>query len=124
MAYIDLLIKTKNAEHAGKKSVKVRYSNMDFEVAKTLARYGFFKKVDVKGRNPKRSIELVFNNERLIQGLRFLSKPSLKRYSGYENLRPVKGGYGISVLSTSSGIKSNIEARKEKVGGQVLFEIW
>lgn len=122
--YIDLLVKIKNAEAVGKESVKTPYTKMDHAVADVLRRYGFLKKVEIKGRNPKRSLELTFNDERPIQGSKLLSKPSLRRYSGYSDLRPVKGGYGILVLSTSKGIKSGVEAKKEKLGGQLLFEIW
>ena len=122
--YIDLIVKIKNAEAVGKKSLKSNFSKMDYEVAQVLLRYGFLKKIDTKGRNPKRSLEVVFNEERLIQGTRFLSKPSLRRYSGHKDLRTVKGGYGISVVSTSSGIMSGFEAKKKRVGGQLLFEIW
>lgn len=122
--YIDLLVKAKNAEQAGKKSFKTPYSKMDHAVADQLVRYGFFKKTEIKGRAPKRSLEVVCNPDRPIQGVRFLSRPSLRRYSRHDALRPVKGGNGLLVISTSKGVMTGVQAKKEKVGGQVLFEIW
>ena len=122
--YIDVLIKMKNAEQAGKRSMKVRFSRMDQSVLEELKRYGFVKKMEVKGRPPKKIIEVVFGKDRHIQGLKLLSKPSTRRYAGYEDFKSVKGGHGILVVSTSKGIMSGVRARKEKVGGQLLFEIW
>lgn len=122
--YIDFIIKMKNAERAGKKSLKSQFSGMDYAVAEELVRFGFLKKAEVRGRAPKRTIEAIFNSARPIQGVRFLSRPSLRRYAGYADLRSVKNGNGILMVSTSKGVMSGVRARKEKVGGQVLFEIW
>lgn len=122
--YTDVLIKMKNAEQAGKRSMRVRFSRMDQSVLEELKRYGFVKKVEVKGRPPKKIIEVVFGKDRHIQGLKFLSKPSTRRYAGYGDFKSVKGGRGILMVSTSKGVMSGVRARKEKVGGQLLFEIW
>jgi len=122
--YIDFLIKIKNAERAGKKSMKAQFSTMDYAVAEELVRFGFLKKAEIRGRAPKRTIEAVFNPARQIQGVRFMSRPSLRRYAGYADLRPVKNGNGILMVSTSKGVMSGVRAKKEKVGGQVLFEVW
>lgn len=122
--YIDTIIRLKNATMAGRKSVRVRYTKMDHAVAEVLLRYGFLKKVETKGRMPKRSLELSLNPERGIEHVRFLSTPSLRRYDTYRNFGLVKGGQGILLVSTPKGIKSGIEAKKEKVGGQLLFEVW
>lgn len=122
--YIDLLVKAKNAEQAGKKSFRVQYSKMDHTVADQLVRFGFFKKAEIKGKAPKRTLEVVCNPERPIRGVRFVSRPSLRRYVKHTALRPVKGGAGIAVISTSRGVMSGVQAKKEKIGGQVLFEIW
>ena len=122
--YIDLLIRMKNAGAAKKSVVKSPFSTMDQNVAEVLRRYGFLTRVEVKGRTVKKYLEVELNKDRPIQGLKLVSKPSLRRYRGYRDLKPVKGGHGIVVLTTPSGLKSGVEARKEKVGGQVLFEIW
>ena len=78
--YIDLLIKIKNAQAAGKKSLKSRHVKMDYAVAEILRNSGFLKKVEIKGRSFKKVIEIYLNPEKPIQGLKFLSRPSLRRY--------------------------------------------
>jgi len=122
--YIDLMVQIKNAQAVGKDGLKTRYTKMDYAVAEVLRRYGFLNKVEIKGRNPKRSMEVSFNEERPIRGVKFISRPSLRKYAKAEDLRSVKGGHGILVLSTSQGIKSGVEAKKENIGGNLLFEIW
>ena len=125
--YIDLITKIRNAQQAKLAMVKTFYSKMDLDVAEILAKKGFVASVSKKGRMPKRSIEILLkpDDERAtINGVRFLSKPSRRIYKGYKEFGPVKQGYGIAVVSTSKGIMTTKEARKEKVGGQILFEIW
>jgi len=122
--YIDLLIKIKNAQAAGKKSLKSLHTKMDYAVAEVLRNSGFLKKIEIKGRSFKKVIEMHLNPERPIQGLKFSSKPSLRRYTGYKDFKKVKGGYGLLVVSTSKGVLTGEQARRGKVGGQLLFEIW
>jgi len=125
--YIDLLTKLKNAQKAGKASIKLPYTTMDFAIAEVLAKRGFIASVAKKGRAPKRVMEVELKYEGAkgaISGMNFLSVPSRRLFTGYTNLRPVKQGFGIAVLSTPKGIVTNSEARKQKVGGQLLFEIW
>lgn len=125
--YLDLLIKIKNAQKARKETLKVPYSNLDFAVAEVLAKNNYLDSVAKKGRMPKRVIEIKLryeNGRGVITGTNFLSKPSRRLYGGYKTLRPVKQGYGLGVISTPKGVMTTKEARKEKVGGQLLFEIW
>lgn len=122
--YIDLLIKIKNAQAAGKKLVKSRFTKTDKAVSEILQQYGFVAKSEIKGRLSKRFIFVDVKGSRPISGIRLISKPSVRRYAGYRDLRPVKGGYGTLVLSTPKGITTMSEARREKIGGELLFEIW
>ena len=126
--YTDLLTKIKNAQHARMETMKVPYSNMDFIIAELLARHGYLESVAKKGRLPKRVIEIKLKydgKKGVITGVKFLSKPSRRIYSGYDKLRPTKmGGHSVSVVSTPKGIMTFREARREKVGGELLFEIW
>jgi small subunit ribosomal protein S8 len=122
--YIDFLIKIKNAERAGKKNVRIAFSKMDYAVGEELVRYGFLKRIEIKGRAPKKTIEVLLNSEKPVSDVKFLSRPSLKCYGKYEDFKPVKSGHGLLVVSTSKGIMSGVRAKKEKVGGQLLFEIW
>lgn len=124
----NLLTSIKNAQKAKKESVKLPYSNFDFAVAEILAKKGFIENASKKGRMPKRIIDVKIKYDEAgqgaITGVKVLSKPSRRLYSGYSELRPVKQGTGISVVSTSKGVMTASEARKQKVGGQLLFEIW
>ncbi len=122
--YTDLLIKIKNAQKVGKKTLKARFSKMDKAVLEILGRYGFVGQVEVKGRPSKRFIFVDLRGKRQIEGCAFLSKPSLKQYIGYKEIRRVKGGHGLLVLSTPKGVLEGGAARKEKIGGQLLFEVW
>ncbi len=125
--YTDLLTKIHNAQRAKKASVKVPYSTMDMAVAEVLAARGFVLSAAKKGRAPKRIIEVELKYEGetgAISGIKFLSVPSRRLYAGYKEMRPVRQGFGVAVVSTPSGIMTSSQARKSKIGGQLLFEIW
>lgn len=126
--YIDLLTKIKNAQAAKLQNVKVPFSKMDFAVAEILAKHKFIETIEKKGRLPKRIIDIKLryaaDGTGVITGIEFLSKPSRRLYGGYKNISPVLSGYGIAVLSTPKGIMTGEEAKKEKVGGALLFKIW
>ena len=107
--------------------VKVPYSTFDMSVLEALAKVGYIEEVQRKGRGVKRiiDIKLKYNDgEPAISGIKFVSKPSRKMYSGYRELKQSRQGYGHFILSTPQGIMNHSEARRKKVGGQVLFEIW
>ncbi|MBI2025068.1 MAG: 30S ribosomal protein S8 [Candidatus Harrisonbacteria bacterium] len=126
--YQDLITKIRNAQQAKKEFIKVPYSGMDFAVAEILAKNNYIENVAKKGRLPKRIIEIKIKYDKdgsgVINGTKFLSVPSRHLYAGYQKLRPVKQGHGLGVISTSKGLRTNTEARKQKVGGELLFEIW
>lgn len=122
--YINFLIQLKNASRAGKKTAKLPYAVMDFAIASVLARHGFLKSAEVKGRGAKKVIEVELSEKRPIRDIRFKSTPSVSRYAGYRTVKSVKQGHGLLVMTTPKGIIAGHEARKEKVGGQLLFEIW
>ena len=126
--YTDLLTKIHNAQRAKKASVKMPYSNMDMAVAEILAARGFVLSANKKGRAPKRVIEVELKyddaNKGAISSVKFLSVPSRRLYKGYKEMRPVRQGFGVAIVSTPKGIMTATEARKQKVGGQLLFEIW
>jgi len=127
MAYIDLITRIKNAQAVKKESLKLPFSNMDLAVAEILARRGYVDDAQKKGRLPKRVIEIKLkyeNGQGVISGVKIISRPSRRIYAGYQELRPVKQGYGLGVISTSQGIMTYSDAHKAKLGGQRLFEIW
>ncbi len=126
--YTDLLTKIKNGQAAQKTSIKVPFSNMDMNVAEILVKRGFIAGASKKGRMPKRIIEIDLkygeDKKGVITGVKFLSVPSRRLYSGYTDLHRVRQGYGTILISTSKGIMTVESAKKNKVGGQLLFEIW
>lgn len=127
MSYINLLTRIKNAQAVKKERLKVPYTKNDWRIAEILAEHGFIKSAEKKGRLPKRVIDIFLlyeNGKGRINGVKFLSKPSRHLYAGYTDLKPVKNGYGLGLISTSRGIMSFEEARKRKLGGELLFEIW
>lgn len=125
--YTDLLTKIQNAQKAKKATVKVPFSNFDLSIAELLAKHNFVAAVNKKGRMPKRilEIELKYIEEKgAISGVKFLSVPSRRLYAGYAAFRPVKQGYGIALVSTPKGVMTSLDAKRQKIGGQLLFEIW
>lgn len=107
--------------------MKVPFSRFDIEVAQVLERNGFVKSIAKKGRMPKRVIDIKLKYEGgkgAVNGIKLISRPSRRIYVGYSDLKKVKHGYGMAVVSTSQGVMTASEARKKKLGGQMLFEIW
>ena len=125
--YTDLLIRIKNAEQAKKDSVKAPFSNMDMAIAELLATHKYVESAAKKGRLPKRVIEIKLkytDGRGAVSGVKFLSTPGRRLYAGFKDLKSVKQGYGMAVISTPQGIMTAKEARKMKLGGELLFEIW
>ena len=125
--YYDLLSKIKNATMARKDKLVVPFSRMDFAIANVLAAGGYLKSVE-KETTGKKSVIVIRTGVKkkvgLVTDFRIMSKPSRHVYKDYRSLRPVRQGYGLAVLSTSKGIMTETDARKGKVGGEYLFEIW
>ncbi len=125
--YIDTLIRIKNAFMRKKERIKVPYSRLNMEILELLVKKGYLESVVRKGRGLKRIIDIQLKYEGLkpaISDIKFLSVPSRKVYAGYKDLKRSKQGYGRYFISTSKGVLTDSEARREKLGGQVLFEVW
>ena len=125
--YYDAIIKVKNAQMARKETVLVPYSRLNQAVLKTLADRRFVKDVQKKAVGRRQMLEVRLKYEEgkpRIEGVKIVSKPGRRVYRPYGELRPVRQGFGIAVLSTSKGVMSNGEAYKQKIGGEYLFEVW
>jgi small subunit ribosomal protein S8 len=125
--YFSLLTRIKNGQMAQKETVRMPFAKVDFAVAEVLAKKHFVAAVSKKGKGVKRIIEIQLKYQDgvgAIRGAKFLSKPSRRLYVGYKDIRPVKQGFGVLVLSTPKGIMAGSQARREKVGGEALFEVW
>lgn len=125
--YINLLTQLKNAQAVKKENIKTPYSKMDEQVLEVLKRNNYVEDYTRRGKGAKRilDIKLKYENKKgVIQSVKFISKPSRRIYLGYREMRPVKRGYGLLMVSTPKGIMVGKEARKMKIGGEALFEIW
>ena len=123
----DMLNRIRNAQAVQHSTVSIPFSNLKYEIAKILEKKRFIEKVEKKGRRTKRFIEntLKYSDKMpVISGLKRVSKPGQRIYASTRKLRSTKGGYGIVIVSTSKGLMTNREARKQKLGGEVLCEVW
>jgi len=125
--YTDLLTKLKNAQAVKKENIKVVYLKMDEKILELLKENDYIEDIERKGKGTKRvlDIKLKYHNDKgVIDGIKFISKPSRRLYIGHKEIKPVRHGYGLLILSTPKGILTGKEAKKMKVGGEMLFEIW
>ena len=123
----NFIIQLKNGSRANKDSVVMAHSNFTASVAAALARKGYVKPGVMKGKTVEKFLEvgLIYSGGKArITDVKRVSKPSKRLYKGYTEIHQVKQGYGTTFISTPKGILSDDEARKEKVGGEVLFQIW
>ncbi len=123
----DMLNRIRNAQAVLKETVNIPFSNLKYEIAKILKKEGFVEKVEKKGRKTKRMIEITLkyeNKTSVISGLARISKPGQRVYFKAKKIKRVKEGYGIAIISTSKGLMADKEARKEKLGGEVICKIW
>lgn len=126
----DMLIRIKNGQQIEKNKVDIPHSKLKAEVAKLLVQQGFiedFKRVKRKKINNQRFIRVFLkykNGLPMISSAKRVSKPGRKVYKGTRDINLVKSGYGISVISTSKGLMTDKEAKKQGVGGELLFEVW
>ncbi|MBO5926825.1 MAG: 30S ribosomal protein S8 [Clostridia bacterium] len=124
----DMLTRIRNALVAKHEVVEVPASNMKKEIAKILLQEGYITAFDVveDGVQGKIVITLKYgpNGEKVISGLKRISKPGLRIYAGYNELPKVLGGLGIAIISTSKGVMTDKEARKGNHGGEVLAYVW
>jgi len=120
----DFLTRIRNSLMAGHDRVEIPASKLKANVCKVLKDEGFIKsfKIIVKEKTDIR-IKILLKDG-AIQGLKRVSRPGLRRYESYRTIPRVISGLGVSVLSTSKGIVSSRNAKKQKVGGEVLFNIW
>ncbi len=124
----DMLTRIRNANMAEIKVVQMPHSKMKSEIARLLKAEGFIKDYTMENDEGKSTLNLFLkftsDREPVIQGLRRISKPSCRKYANAEEVPRVLGGIGIALLSTSSGVMTDNEARQKKVGGEVLCYVW
>ena len=123
--YYNILSELKNAIRARKEKVVFPFSKMDHAVLKVLAEHNYVKSVEKEmlGRKNVLAVRLS-KKEGGLSDFKIVSKPSRHFYADYRSLQSVKQGHGVGLLSTSKGIMTTVDAKKQKVGGEYLFDIW
>ncbi|OHA73960.1 MAG: 30S ribosomal protein S8 [Candidatus Wildermuthbacteria bacterium RIFCSPLOWO2_01_FULL_48_35] len=132
----DMLSQIRNAQAVSHPTVDIPWSNLKYEIAKILEKEGFIGNIEKKGRHPKKkiSITLKYTNdeerpglsrvEPAMQGLKRISKPGQRIYLPAGKIKRVRGGYGVAIISTSKGLMVDKEARRQRLGGEILCEAW
>ena len=125
----DMLTRIRNANTAKHDTVDVPASKMKLAIANILLDEGYIEKYDVIEDGVFKTIHITLKygadkNEKVITGLKRISKPGLRVYAGKDEIPSVLGGLGIAILSTNQGIVTDKEARKLQVGGEVLAFVW
>ena len=124
----DMLTRIRNANTVGHETVEIPASKMKKAIAEILKEEGYITDFDVIEDNKQGMIKVTMkygaNKERVISGIKKISKPGLKVYAKANDVPKVLGGLGIAIISTSKGIVSDKEARKLGVGGEVICYVW
>jgi small subunit ribosomal protein S8 len=129
----NMLTMIKNASAVERPTISVPYTNLKYEVAKILVGKGFVEKVEKKSRKIQKSVktqpclEITLKYENgmpAMGGFKKISKPGQRMYLPYSKIRKVKQGYGIGIISTSKGLMTGSDARRKKIGGELMCEVW
>ena len=125
----DMLTRIRNANTAKHDTVDIPASKMKLAIADILLREGYIKKYDVIEDGNFKTIRIALKygadkNERIITGIKKISKPGLRVYAGKEDMPKVLGGLGIAIVSTNQGVITDKQARELGVGGEVLAFVW
>ena len=124
----DMINRIKTAQAVSKKTVKVPFSNLKYEIAKVLEAKGWVGKVEKKGRKVGKILEIELkyrdNGESFITDITRISTPGQRIYTSAGKIRRVRDGAGASIVSTSKGLMTNKEAKKLKLGGEIICQVW
>lgn len=124
----DVLTRVRNASRAGLAALDLKGSNLTLKLLELLRDEGYIANVKVVEEKPQKQIRvtLKYDDKRkpVFTKIRRVSKPSRRVYKAADDIRPVLGGMGTLIISTSHGLLTDRQARKEKVGGEVLCEVW
>ena len=124
----DMLTRIRNALGAGIDKVEMPHSVMKSELARILKREGYIVDYTTEGHANKRTLRVYLkydtDQKPVIQGLKRISKPGLRRYVGASEIKRVLNGLGMAIISTSAGVMTDMEAKKQNVGGEILCHVW
>ena len=122
----DMLTRIRNAQRALLPAVEIPHSKMKESIANILKTEGYVAEVAVEGKLPKKiMLALKYQGKKsVIEGLRRVSSPGLRRYVGATEIPRVRGGLGTAILSTSEGLMTDSSARKKNLGGELICYVW
>ena len=123
----DMLNQIRNAEAVAKPEILIPYSKIKNEIATILTKEGFIGEIKKTTKGKIKALKIVLKYEAgvpAIAGAKRVSKPGQRIYEGADEIKRVRGGFGISIVSTSKGLMTNKEARKSKLGGEVICQVW
>ena len=123
----DMIARVKNAQSRGHKEVLLDASKIKLGICKVLESEGYIKKVELVGEQPKQEIKITlkyFEDLPVIKEFDRASKPGLRKYFSFDQIPPVKGGLGTAIMTTSKGVITSDQAKKEKVGGELICTVF
>ena len=124
----DLLTRIRNANKAALPNAAIPYSRLKERVVSVLVEEGYVRGYEVVGEGIRKNIVVALKytatKEKAIEGIARISKPGKRVYVGYNDIKPVKGGLGIAIISSPKGVVTDVTAKKEKVGGEWLCSVW
>lgn len=124
----DMLNRIRNAQAVRHQTVEIPYSNLTKNLAEILVKERFLDKIEKRRKKERKMIKIYLKygsgNTPAISGLKRISKPSQRIYKKSKEIRKVRSGYGIAIISTPQGLMTDKEARKKKLGGEVICEVW
>ena len=122
----DMLTRIRNANSALLPAVEIPHSKVKESIAHILKKEGYVGDVSVEGKIKKTlTLKLKYEcRKSVIEGLRRVSSPGLRRYTGSTEIPRVRGGLGVAIVSTSEGVMTGLQARKKNIGGELLCYIW
>lgn len=129
----DMLNRIRNAQAVLKPTVEIPYSSLKQEIAAILEKEGLIVKSEKKGKKTKKILEVTLKYETqpgiskvtpVISGLKRISRPGQRIYTQAKKISKVRDGFGIAIISTPKGLMTNKEARKQKLGGEIICEVW
>ncbi|MSR86996.1 30S ribosomal protein S8 [Candidatus Peribacteria bacterium] len=119
----DLVTRMRNAQHARRATCRAPWSKIKQQLLELLKREGWIEDVAVIGEEPKQDLEVTFKADKPPLQLKRISKPGRRAYSGSADIKPVLQGFGVAIITTSKGLLTDKEARRHKVGGEVLCTV-
>ena len=121
-----MLTRIRNAHRALLPALEMPHSKMKESIAKILQREGYIVEYAVEGKTPRKlKLRLKYEGRKaVIEGLRRVSSPGLRHYVGATDIPRVRGGLGTAILSTSQGLMTGVQARKQNLGGELLCYVW